>query len=290
MLYVTYTLNSLLMIALPIAVGVFLARRFKLGWELWAIGAATFIASQVVHIPLNIGLTALFANKTLPAPPEAWRPFFNPVVLGLSAGLCEETARYLVYRFWIKDARTWREGVVFGAGHGGIEAIIVGGLAAFSTLQLFALRGMDLTTLGLPPEQLSIVQQQVAEAWSAPWYATILGAVERALTIPFHIAMSVIVLQAIKRRNVLWLGLAIFLHTAGNAAAVYALGVVGPYWTEAIIAGFSAMSVVVLFALQPAHEEIASAPVILLPSTAAPRPTTPESDLERKMDDSRFSS
>lgn len=290
MLYFTYTLNFILMIAMPIALGIFLARRFKLGWGLWFIGATTFILSQVVHIPLNMGLTALFANKILPPPPETWRPFFNPIVLGFTAGLCEETARYLVYRFWIKDARAWRQGVIFGAGHGGVEAIIIGGLAALTTVQLFALRGVDLTTLGIPPEQLPLAQKQIADFWAAPWPATLLGALERALTIPFHIAMAVIVLQAIKRKNLLWLAGAILLHTTANAVAVYALGIVGPYWTEAIIAGFSITSLIILFALRPAHEDLTPPPVVTLPSTATPTPISSESNLRRKMDDSRFSS
>lgn len=289
MLYFTYTLNFVLMMAMPIALGVFLARRFKLGWGLWGIGAATFVLSQVVHIPLNIGLTRLYTDNILPPPPDAWTPFFNPIVLGFTAGLCEETGRYLVYRFWIRDARTWREAVVFGAGHGGVEAILIGGLAALTTFQLFALQGADLSTLGLPPEQLPLAQKQIADFWAAPWPATLLGAAERAMTIPFHIALAVIVLQAVKRKNVLWLVGAILLHTAANAVAVYALSRVGPYWTEAIIAGFSATSIIILFVLKPAHEEMTTSAMVMLPSTATPPAASPESDLRRKMDDSRYS-
>jgi uncharacterized membrane protein YhfC len=289
MLYLTYTLNFVLMIALPIALGVFLARRFKLGWGLWGIGAVTFIASQVVHIPLNLGLTALFVNKILPPPPEAWRPFFNPVVLGLTAGLCEEIARYLVYRFWIKDARTWREALMFGAGHGGLEAILLGGLAAWITIQLFALRAVDLSTLGLSAEQLVAAQQQLATAWSAPWYATLLGALERAFTLCFHLSAAVLVLQAFTRKNLLWLGAAIVWHWLVDAVAVYAVGTVGTYWTEAIIGGFAMVSLGLILGLRPAKEEPA-APVITLPSTAtasAP-PVESESDLRRKMDETRY--
>jgi uncharacterized membrane protein YhfC len=180
--------------------------------------------------------------------------------------------------------------VVFGAGHGGIEAMLLGGLVALSFVNMLILRTTDLSSLGLPPEQLGALQQQVAEYWSAPWPATLLGALERALTIPFHIAMAVVVLQAVQRRNLLWLGLAILLHTATNAVALYALVRVGPYWTEALIAGFSALSLMLLFALKPAHEDVSPPAVVTLPSTATRVPTTPESDLRRKMDDSRFSS
>lgn len=105
MLYVIHALNFILMILLPLLLGLLLARRLGTKWSLYAIGAVTFIASQIVHIPLNNGLTALFAQKILPAPPDAWKLPFNMVVLGLTAGLCEEIARYLVYRYWIKSAR-----------------------------------------------------------------------------------------------------------------------------------------------------------------------------------------
>jgi uncharacterized membrane protein YhfC len=289
MRYVTYILNFSLMIALPIALGVFLTRRFKLGWGLWGVGAVTFILSQVVHRPLNAGLTRLFAQGLLPAPPEDWALWFNAIVLGLTAGLSEETARYLVYRLWIRDARTWREALMFGAGHGGIEAIILGGLAALTTLQLFALRGADLSTFGLSAEQLLAVQRQLEAFWSAPWYATLLGALERAFTLCFHLSAAVLVLQAFTRKNLLWLGAAILWHALVDAAAVYAIGVVGPYWTEALIALFAVVSVGLIFALKPVREE-AAPEWMTLPSTAPAQAADPESALRHKMDETRFSS
>ena len=60
------------------------------------------------------------------------------VFLGLSAGVFEETARYLTYRFWAKDARSWSRGLMLGAGHGGSEAILVGALAAVNFVALLA--------------------------------------------------------------------------------------------------------------------------------------------------------
>ena len=51
------------------------------------------------------------------------------------------------------------------------------------------LRGRDLATL-VPSEQLALAQQQVSAYWSTPLGLSLLGAVERAFTIPFHIACS----------------------------------------------------------------------------------------------------
>ncbi len=93
MLTVAYLLSVSGMIILPILLAFYLTRKFKLSWKLVLAGALTFIASQVLHIPLVYGLTALFNNGTLPPIPEAWTAIFNAILLGLLAGIFEETAR-----------------------------------------------------------------------------------------------------------------------------------------------------------------------------------------------------
>lgn len=200
LLLITHLLNGLLMVGLPVGLGFYLTRRFRLGWRLWWIGAATFILSQVGHLPFNWIFTRLFAMGTLPTPPVEWRLLFNATFLGLSAGLFEELARAAVYRWWADDARSWRKGVLLGAGHGGIEAIVLGVLVLTTLVNMLILRGPDAARL-VPPEQMALVQQQVGEYWSAPWGLTLLGAVERSFTLIVHIALSVLVLQAFTRRQ-----------------------------------------------------------------------------------------
>ena len=296
MLYATHFLNFALMVLMPILLGVLLARRLGLKWGLYLVGAATFVASQVVHIPLNSGLTALFANRTLgvPAPPVAWRLPFNAVVLGLTAGLCEEIARYLVYRYWIKSARTWREALMFGAGHGGIEAIIFGALAGVAFVQLVTLRNADLSTLPLTAHQVVALREQITAYWSAPWYATLLGAVERAFTLCFHLSAAVLVLQAFRRKNLLWLGAAILWHAAADASAVFVVGTRGVYWAEAAVGVFGVASLAVIFALKPGGTEtlpelVSAAPISETTPARLPVPD-PEADLRRKVDETRFTS
>ncbi len=257
----THLLNGLLMIAIPVGLGIYLTRRFRLGWRIWLIGVATFILSQVGHIPFNRGLTLLFQNHILPSPPAVWRLPFNAVVLGLSAGLWEELARYSAYRWWAKDARTWRKGVLMGAGHGGIEAIAIGALALYTFAQLLALRGQDLTRLlgnQLTAAQLQALQAQLSAYWSAPWTATLLGAVERAFTIPTQIALSVIVLQAFVRNQARWLWLAIGWHALIDAVSVYASAKIGVYWTEAVIGLVALISLAILFALYRPEQKTVS--------------------------------
>jgi uncharacterized membrane protein YhfC len=293
-LYLTYSLNALLMMAMPILLGLFVARRLRASWGLYAVGAATFVGSQVVHLPLNAGLTALFANGILPVPPEGWRLPFNAVVLGLTAGLCEESARFLVYSFWIRSARTWREAVMFGAGHGGAEALLLGALVGLTFLNMLVLQNVDPASLPVPADQRALAARQISDYWSAPWPATLLGAVERAFTLCFHVCAAVLVLRAVARRNLLWLGAAILLHTGGNASAILALVAWGPYWAEVVVGAFAGVSLVILFALKPRKEETPLAPTLAAPAPQ-PKPTQasppdPEADIRRRIDETRFTS
>ena len=120
MLLAASSLSVLIMLIVPIVLVVYLTRKFSLSWKLALAGALTFIASQVLHIPVVYGLTALFQNGTLSIP-DAWTAIFNAIVLGLLAGIFEETARWVLFKFSLKNAKTWGEGVLVGAGHGGVE-------------------------------------------------------------------------------------------------------------------------------------------------------------------------
>jgi uncharacterized membrane protein YhfC len=258
LLVLTHFLNGLLMVAIPVGLGIYLTRRFHLGWRIWLIGAATFILSQIGHIPFNQGLTLLFQRGILPSPPAEWRLPFNAVVLGLSAGLFEELARYGAYRWWAKEARSWRKGVLLGAGHGGAEALILGLLVLYAFAQMLALRGQDLSSLlgnQMTPAQIQALQAQLNVYWSAPWAATLFGALERAFTIPVQITLSVIVLQAFVRRQSRWVWLAVGWHALIDAASVYASNTIGIYWTEAVIALVALISLAILFALRRPEPE-----------------------------------
>lgn len=169
---------------MPIGLAIYLTRKFHLGWDLWWVGAAVFILSQVGHIPFNALMTVLLKRTALVTLSPAGRLFFNALFLGLSAGLWEESFRYGMYRWWAKDARSWQKGLLAGSGHGSAEAIAVGLVVLYTFLQMAAIRNTDLTRL-FPASQLPQVVQQVSAYWSLPWYASLLGALERFLLYQF---------------------------------------------------------------------------------------------------------
>jgi uncharacterized membrane protein YhfC len=274
---ITNFLNWFLMIALPILLGIFLTIKFQLGWRIWLIGASTFILSQIFHLPFNkFILNPLLVNiqQTLP---EVTATLIIAILLGLSAGIFEELSRFGMYRWWLKNDHTWKKGILAGAGHGGIESIILGILVMLTFINLMAYRNADLNYLNLAPEKLSIARQQIQMYWSLPWYDSLLGALGRTLTMPFHIAASVLVLQVFTRNPArlmyIWLGIAILYHAILDASIVFIASQSGVYAAEAFLAVSVVLDIIIIFTLrQPEPEPTSPLP---LPNAGEPLVFTP---------------
>jgi uncharacterized membrane protein YhfC len=285
-LYVTYALDGLLMIAMPIALGIFLTRKFELYGRLWWIGAAVFVLSQVGHIPFNAYVVNPLLNNLNSSAvlPSIAMLIVGALILGLSAGLWEELFRYAMFRWWAKDARSWGSGLLVGTGHGGAEAIILGLLVLYNFINMIAVRNMDISTL-VPADQLATVQAQITAFWSAPWYYTLLGALERLFTIPAQICFAVLVLQTFTRKQWFWVWLAVGFHALTDAAVVVAQNLLNAYLTEAIIGVFGVLSVLIIFRLRQPEPSVDPGPAV--PSSAPFIPKSVEETVEN-LDKSRY--
>ncbi len=275
MLIVTYALNFLLMIAMPLVLGAWLARRPGLSWRLFGFGGLTFVLSQVVHIPLNVAITLAFRQNLLPSPPAAYQLVFNAVILGATAAFSEELARYGMLRLWLREERGWAKALMFGAGHGGVEAIILGILAGVSYVNLILLRENPALLNNLPAEQLALARSQVEAYWSAPWSMSLMGAIERLFALCLHLSLATLVMMTFLRRQQRWLWLAIAWHWLVDGIAVYALPTFGVLTTEAIVGGAAAVSLGIVFALRrlepppppaPTRSETTTETAVVLPT------------------------
>lgn len=244
-------LNAGLMLVLPLALGAILARRLQLKWRLFAAGAGTFLFSQLLHLPFNqfLLLPGLETAGIGPAGGVGIQLQYA-LAVGLSAGLFEEVSRFIVLRFGLKSARSWREALMYGAGHGGVEAILVGGVVLVALLQVLAYSAPDaLATLS--PDQQQLAASQIEAYWAVPWYEALLGVVERIFAMCFHISAAVLVMQVFTRRRWWWLVLAVIWHTILDAAAVFAMLQWGVYASEAALAVLAAVSLWIIAALRP---------------------------------------
>ncbi len=235
MLILAYTIAVLVMILLPVGAAVWWRRRVVVPWYLFCAGAAAFVASQAYHIPLNNWLTDL--GVIGPVAADAPKLLQTAVILGLSAGLSEGVARAaaigLLRRF--NKAHRWTEGVMVGLGHGGIEAMLIGGvLVAGSASSLFSLQNTDLNTLNLSPEQLTAVEQQLSFFLASP-LAAVIPVIERMVAMSLHVVVTMMVWQAFARRNPLYFVVGVGYHALVDTTAVYLSALAVPGWQMELI-------------------------------------------------------
>jgi uncharacterized membrane protein YhfC len=243
----------------------------------------TFVGSQVLHIPFNqFVIKPIEVNSGWEFAAGSLQLALIALVYGLSAGLFEETARYIVYQRWLPQARRWRDGLMFGAGHGGVEAMITGALVLISFLGFLVARNAD--PAALTAEQLTAVQQY----WSLSWYDYLLGALERFSAICFHLSAALLVLQAVVRNNVWWYVVALLWHAALDFVAVFVSQTWGAYGTEAILLAMALVSLGVVFALRKT-DELPGAPPDAAPlPDLTPVALEPEEVSVEKLEDSRY--
>lgn len=226
-----------------VALALWLRRRYGRPWRTWWWGALAFVASQVVRLPLLALLGVVGAGWFADAPDAAFA--VNVAVLSLSAGVFEEGARWVVLRFAARDARRWADGVVFGAGHGGIEAVLVIGGSVAGSLALLA-GGDAMLDVTTDPTAAEALEAQLAAVRDITPGLAALGVWERVLAVTFHVAASLLVLRAVRERAWLWLAIAVAFHAAFNAVAAGVANAYGALAAEAALTAFTALSVLVI--------------------------------------------
>jgi uncharacterized membrane protein YhfC len=246
MLLAIHILNPTLMVVLPLVLGTWVVRRWRLDWAVFGFGALTFITSQVLHIPFNQFLLNPQLERSGLLSGDGWAWVMSALLLGLSAGLFEEITRYIALKRIASRVSEWREGVLFGLGHGGIEAILLGALVFYALFQALALRGEGLEGV-VPPEQIEAARVQLESYWGMAWYEPLWATLERLSALSFHTMAALLVLKAVRQNRVFWLIVVILAHTLFNAVALVAIKSLGVAAMELILAGIGLFCLWVIF-------------------------------------------
>jgi uncharacterized membrane protein YhfC len=178
---------------------------------------------------------------------------------------------------------------MFGAGHGGMEAILLGLLSFYSFLQLMALRSTDLTQV-LKADHIETTRSILQMYWSLPYYQHLIPALERAAALCMHLSLSLLVLQAFTRHNRLWFALAVVWHAVVDAVAVFAVRTWGVYVAEGLVVIGGLLSVGIVLALRSAEKEELRTEIELRPlQPSLPHIKSGVEELDRdKLEKSRY--
>jgi uncharacterized membrane protein YhfC len=216
----------------PAAAAVVMAVKRKGSFLMFVLGAVTFASSQLL---LRIPLLGELQNAVWFNMLAVTQPLLCGLLMALSAGVFEETGRYAAARFLNKKLITWENGLMFGLGHGGLEAFVMAGVYYADTIA-GTISGSDTVT-----------------ALSVPPYYFLIGGAERILAVAMHIGFSLLVMYAVKRRHVLFFLLAILAH--GLVDAMIPIFLPLSEWAlEGVFAVYAVIAVIFTVKIRPAFD------------------------------------
>jgi uncharacterized membrane protein YhfC len=211
-------IQLVLSLVVPIAIGLWLKRRLGLPWSLFFWGALVFLPAWLISY-LTLALGEL-----------SW--LFSSVI--------QMGTLYLIYRFQLK-ANTERQGLMAGAGLGGIEVLLIGLSSVLLLVQMLPLRDAseaDLVQLaaeldGVSEEEVKAetvddLREYIDDYWDTPWYGPLLQLLQALTLMPVQVALAVFVMGALIHDTLRPLFNAMVLHFLARLLPLYAGAIGGP--------------------------------------------------------------
>ena len=205
---------------------------------LWAVftGVVCFVVGAMILESLLHRLVLTVLVPDLPLYPVAYILYAC-----LAAGVFEEIARFVGLSLLSRRDTSPVIGFAYGVGHGGVEAVLIGGLSAVNNIATIVMvnSGQTDTLLnGFSGDTLALALAQLEQLAQTPSPLFLASGLERIVTLAFHIALSMLVWMVVARRMPRWgFGIAILLHAGMDVfAMLYQLGIITNIWlTEAAL-------------------------------------------------------
>lgn len=232
--------STLVVFALPMILGIIFLRRWGASPLAIGVGMLGFLVPQVlVRIPALQWLNQQPFYQELAA-----QPWFLALFLSLTAGLFEETGRWIGFRYLLKNRLQFKNALAYGVGHGGFEAIFLVGLG-YLNLIIFSFMINNGTFDSLAAPQLGLAAEEIrTQLISTPSYLYLVGGLERVFAVAVQLGLSVVVFYSVKEQKARLYWLAVLLHTLVNLPAVLLVSAgVDILWIELWVAICAAVAV-----------------------------------------------
>ena len=237
-----------LIVSFALPIGLFVYAKKKLGAKTapFFIGCGVFfvmvlmLEAAIHRIVFQLAGEALTGSVILYA-----------VYGGLMAALFEETGRYIAMRFLVKPM-DFPNAFMYGAGHGGVEAMLLCGVASISNIasavminsgtmsaQLATLDAEKAADTAAGPSGLGAETMQAAALsalWTTPSLTFFAGGVERIIAVVLHLSLSILVFQSIRKKSQKDLLNAYLFHFVVDSLSVLLSAVASVWVVELVVA------------------------------------------------------
>lgn len=208
----------IIVFALPIGLLIFVRKRYQAKISSFFIGGAVFIASaMMLEQLLHMVMILIFGADILQ------NVMFKALYGAAAAAVFEETGRFLAMKFLMKNRLNFENGLMYGVGHGGVEAMLVVGVTSISNLVMASM--VNAGSLGASFEILDEATkqqafEQISALWTLPSIQFYLGGIERIIAIGLQIAMTLLMYEAVRRKKVIYGLCGYLIHFISDASMV----------------------------------------------------------------------
>ncbi len=197
---------SVCTLIMPVLLLLILCLRHQISQKPMWIGAAAFFVSQIC---LRLPILATVSQQSWFKEFARNNTILYCFILALTAGLFEESARYVGARCLLKNQHSFRDAVAFGLGHGLCEAVLLVGLTEISNL-VFCLM---LNSGAISSRMIPSLKASVSAIQTLTPAAVFMAVWERVFTVMFHVFATVLVFRAVRERKIRFWLFAFAAHT-----------------------------------------------------------------------------
>ena len=198
--------------------------------------ALTCVMTMIVKIPVpatggyvNLGdCVVLLAGWVL-----------GPMYGGAAAAVFEEFGRLIAMKYLLDNQLEKDTALMYGVGHGGIEALTIGALTCVSNLATVSIINggkLESALAGLDEAARATSLETISQLWTLPSYLFYMVGVERLIAFALQICLSYLVYRAVRYHRRGFFLAAMGIHFAVDALAALLKDAVPIPALEAILA------------------------------------------------------
>jgi len=248
---VSMAISAVLSVLVPIAAVIVLGIKKRMNWKAMVLGLLLFIAFALILESLlhwavlgsDPGASVIYRNKWL-----------YMIYAGFAAGIFEETARLLGFKFMLRvqENESIDTGISYGLGHGGFESLFIGGASAIGNLTMSYMHNSGALASvkeALSGAELDALNEGIGLLVTTPAYEFLIPGFERMVALVLQVSLSLFVLKAVSRKKWQYFLFAILIHAGVDMIAVlYVRGVLtNVFLLEGILAVIAIIVAVVAF-------------------------------------------
>ncbi|MDD5864149.1 MAG: YhfC family glutamic-type intramembrane protease [Firmicutes bacterium] len=226
--------SLILCIGLPVALYIVLKVKTKAKFNDMLLGAVSFILfALVLEQILHSVILGTFGEKLTG---NLW---LYALYGGAAAAVFEECGRLITMKVFFKKHLEKENALMYGVGHGGIEAVLVGGYTCIANLATVAIINggtLEAALAGLDEAARASSLATISQLWTLPSYIFFMTGIERVIAVVLQIALSYLVYRAVRYHRWGFFAAAMGIHFAVDAATKAASSFLPIPALEAILA------------------------------------------------------